>query len=324
MEKTQLLFKTKTKVDNKSIVNRLNKPVSNEILKKIESGVTLEDIDEMVKQGLPILKYHTQITIHGLFDDLTNNYIFGYKNVFQNKNRSIGVKYNAIDEEKRQRIDKRLGVLGFRYSRNSSSVTFSITEPVNEDNYTDVYNRLISIKNKIDLTLFYGGVYMYAGNLFGQKYLVLELVINAIYEKNIEPFLNKLGATKESVIESQKEHDAYWAEQKRKWEKEKADSDAKRKRQIDVHSEEIDWLKNNLKRVEKTNDLGVYIQRTFDYNDNLVFRVTMLYKNGRQKFPRINKTEFSTLKGALRHNPKKSYSDSVFKGKLTGFKINNK
>jgi hypothetical protein len=108
MENIEQIFIKESNFDSKSILNKLDKNIDKSILEQIESGVTLEFLNQLSNKGIPVLKYKTQITIHGLFPELTNNYFLGYKNIFQNKNKSIGVKYNAIDENKRGLIAERL------------------------------------------------------------------------------------------------------------------------------------------------------------------------------------------------------------------------
>jgi hypothetical protein len=101
MKKIETLF-TSDSYDKKNITNKSNVVISHEMLNKIETdGATYEILQEL---GTPVFKYWTQITIHGLFPELHKNWINGYKNLFQNKNLSIGVKYQAIDSLKKQTI----------------------------------------------------------------------------------------------------------------------------------------------------------------------------------------------------------------------------
>jgi hypothetical protein len=92
------IFSSDSGFDTPKKINRSEKIVDKEILDDIENGITLETLNEL---DLPIFKYTTQITIHGLFDKLTQQRIGGYKWIFQNKNKSIGIKWNAIDYEKK-------------------------------------------------------------------------------------------------------------------------------------------------------------------------------------------------------------------------------
>ncbi len=66
---------------------------------EIEKGVTIEKLASI---NVPVFAYQTQITIHGTLPDLQNNYVQNYKSIIKNQNGSIGVKYNAIDAEKKK------------------------------------------------------------------------------------------------------------------------------------------------------------------------------------------------------------------------------
>jgi hypothetical protein len=320
MEKIEVLFADSKEYDNKSILNKLNKPVNKDLLDKIEQGITIEDLESITLAGFPVLKYKTQITIHGLFPELNNSYIFGYKNIFQNKNKSIGIKYNAIDEDKRQRIAKRLKCLGFFYRRNSQGTEFNIMEMITPENFESVKSKLLTLKNKIDSNLFYGHSCLWVGQSFGVKYLCFDLYINAIYEQNIEPFLNKLGATIELLQAKEDQKRKEYEEYKQKYEAERLERDNKKRLSLESKAEQIKILEQYPK-VEKTNDPGMYILRQYDYNDNLIFKVVYIYLiKGKQK-PRWNYKEYITIQEALNHIPSENWSDSIYLGKLTGRKI---
>jgi hypothetical protein len=320
MERIETLFSDQSNFDNKSILNKLDKCIDQSILDRIERGITLEDIEMLTQAGIPILKYRTQITIHGLFPELSNNYIFGYKNIFQNKNKSIGVKYNAIDEDKRKRIAERLKILGFVYHRNSQGTNFEIINSVNQDNFNTIKNHLFDLKNKIDNTLFYGYCDIWRGQAFGINYLCLSLNINAIYEANVEPFLNKIGATMElynNYIE-QKE-----AEQKECYEqlkKDREEAEEKKKQSLANKTEELNILQQ-FPRIEKINEPGVYILRHYNYDNELIFRLVYIYMIKGKKKPRWNKKDFLTVNEALNYKPEIHWSDGIYSSKLTGYKI---
>jgi len=322
METTEVLFSTETSFDNKSILNKLNRPIDKSILDNIESGITLEDLNKITLSGVPVLKYKTQITIHGLFPELSNNYIFGYKNIFQNKNKSIGVKYNAIDEEKRQRIAKRLKNIGFHYCRNSQGTKFDIMEPINKDNFEEVKKRFLDLKNKIDISLFYGYCSIWVGEAWGCKYLCFDLYINAIYEKNIEPFLNKVGATVELYEAEQRKKEVEQAEYESKYKAERESNEAAKRASMASKSEQIQILEQ-YPRVEKTNEPGKYVLRSYNYDNELIFKVIHIYTvKGKQK-PRWNYKEFITVQEALNYQPPENWSDKIYTGRLSGYKISN-
>jgi len=143
--------------------------------------------------------------------------------------------------------------------------------------------------------------------------------INAIYEKNIETFLTKMGANKEFCEQKEQEQKDYYKAQELKYEQERKESKAKRDKQL----KEVDLSAlDKFKRIEKTNEPGTYIQRAFDRNDNLIFRVVYIYLPEGKKKPRWNKTEFNTLQEALDYKPKEStWGDSIFNGRITGWRI---
>lgn len=66
---------------------------------ELENGVTLERLDALC---VPVLRYATQITIHGKIGAFDENVRpGGYRAVFRNGNGSIGVRYSAIDAPKK-------------------------------------------------------------------------------------------------------------------------------------------------------------------------------------------------------------------------------
>ena len=318
METIETIFTSKDNFDHKSILNKLNKRIDQSILDQIEQGITIEQLEQFKK--IPILKYKTQITIHGLFPDLNNNYCFGYKNIFQNKNKSIGIKYTAIDELKRQYIAKRLKTIGFYYRRNSQGTEFNIMEIINKDNFETIKKRFLDLSKNIDQNLYFGHYSMYIGQSFGVKYLCFDLHINAIYQNNIELFLNKLGATNELLEIAENKKKLEEIEYNKRLEIERNERIKKQEESKLNKSKDIEILESYT-RVEKTNKPGMYILRTFDYNNELVFKVVYIYMlKGKQK-PRFNRTEYLTINDALNHKCMEHYSDSIYSSKLTGYLI---
>lgn len=72
MKVIESLFETGV-YDSKNILNKSDKVISQSVLENIESeGITSEILDTL---GVPVFKYKTQITIHGLFPELMVNYL---------------------------------------------------------------------------------------------------------------------------------------------------------------------------------------------------------------------------------------------------------
>ena len=66
---------------------------------ELENGVSIERLESL---NVPVLRYATQATIHGKLPSFNPSARpGGYKAIFQNGNGSIGVRYAAIDAEKK-------------------------------------------------------------------------------------------------------------------------------------------------------------------------------------------------------------------------------
>lgn len=70
----------------------------------LEKGVTLEQLESL---NVPVLRYATQLTIHGKLPSFNPAARpGGYRSIFRNANGSVGVKYPAVDLEKKLLIER--------------------------------------------------------------------------------------------------------------------------------------------------------------------------------------------------------------------------
>ena len=217
------IFLKNGKSDNKHILNTCSKVIEQSFLDKIEKqGITSEQIIEMTNKGIDIYKYQTQITIHGIFPELINNYLYSYKYLFQNKNKSIGIKYNAIDIEKKLKIAKYSSISGWAKYHNSSE--FSIFKQKRIDNneqYQSVLIEYNDIANRINKDLFFGRIYIYTGNAFGSIYLVINIELNAILDMNMNALIEQINNEQIDILtEKIREKDELQRIEKEKREKE--------------------------------------------------------------------------------------------------------
>lgn len=217
MNITETLFETGN-WDSKNITNKSDKVISKELLDQIETeGVTSEVLDTI---KVPVFKYKTQITIHGLFPKLENNYLMGYKNLFQNKNLSIGVKYNAVDAKNKSEIYKILKHLGWTIQI-SSYDWFAYKK---SEEFTTVKERdaLLPVMKAhiagVNPKLYFGSSSVFIiQTMFGFQ-LIAAINVNAIYQKNIEQFISELvGLPYEKVHQFVEEKIAKEAEERRVW-----------------------------------------------------------------------------------------------------------
>ena len=215
--------------DHKNITNKCNQKVDQKYLDIIEAqGATFELLETI---GVPVFKYQTQITIHGLFSELNNNRIGGYYNIFQNKNLSIGVKYTAIDRLKKERIFKILRALyGWNIENNSSDYCayFWSSRFDTKEKYLELLPQFNEIAAKINTSLFFGGsgVELVKG-MFGY-YIRVALHIGSISEVNVNELI--LGITGKSEAGCMAEIEVN--EQKEREERERAQQEREREAAI--------------------------------------------------------------------------------------------
>ena len=67
------LFDKSYNYDKKHKINTTDKKLPESIIKTINKGVTIEQLDLLISRGFNIYKYATQIAIHGKCDILSEN-----------------------------------------------------------------------------------------------------------------------------------------------------------------------------------------------------------------------------------------------------------
>ena len=186
MKKTEIIFNNDFKYDKKNKLNRSNKIIPIELINSIEKiGITSEQLDDI---NIPIFKYKTQITIHGLPERQIKEKLHGYKRIVNNLNKSIGIKYNAIDLEKKRYIYKVNSITPDKYFRIDYNKSTLIKQTLIKDKYhldqtiKEYKERISTIK--INCT-FYGNFNCYIAKSFIGIYAILEIDINAIYQNQI-------------------------------------------------------------------------------------------------------------------------------------------
>jgi len=105
-------------------LNRSAQKLSSDYIEAIEGGTITSEM--ISKIPLPIFIYKTCITIHGNLPDIERTRIGGYKNIIQNANGSLEIRYSAIDYD----IKKQLSILlqGVYSSQQTSSTGIYFTK----------------------------------------------------------------------------------------------------------------------------------------------------------------------------------------------------
>lgn len=236
--------------DQKHKINTTPKKVPATALREIENGCSMETLNELLKNEFDIYKYRTQITIHGQFPDVTTTRIGGYANLIQNGNGSIGVRWNAIDYEKKKELFRTLKIVdGWSIEHNSQNFSiFKMKRLPNatSDNaewqkeYTAIVDEYKKKADSIDKSLFLGNVRCYrAMGGWGIQFIVLEVNVLCFPIENMQKLKENISGKSVQEIEAKmKEHE----EEKRKREKEVDDwwEEVKRKeRELEEKTEKM-------------------------------------------------------------------------------------
>ena len=198
---TERLFTAESRTDSKHILNTCQREVPQTLLDRVEQGCTLETLEELTRKKFDVFKYQTQITIHGLFPALGTRRVGCYVNLTQNKNKSIGVRYTAIDHEKKERLYDRLAMAaGWRVHEDSSAFFAYRCEKLPKDGQAamEVYKRYKAEAERMDTSLFVGRVDCFLAQepWGGGLWVYLELHVRCFYEKDFAAlFENVSGMT---------------------------------------------------------------------------------------------------------------------------------
>ena len=238
------IFSIDSNFDSKHINNLApNTPIPDSLIETINKGITLEQLDEVAH--LPICHYKTQITIHGVCDKIKSNKVYGYAALVINSNKSLGVRWLAIDLRKKGRIADYVGCYDWRTYSDSQVYCYVRRFKYTKDNKDEVYNRVIQFVKSIDQSLFYGYIDVLQHEYRFSTDYDFEVVIylQGIYEKNIRPFLEQVCADNwENIEKAHAEFEQRMEEARREREKEE---EAREERAKKAKEEYEQWVKDN-------------------------------------------------------------------------------
>ena len=303
-KKTKELF-SRSMSDTRKTINRSEKIIPEEILREIEEkGVTCERLETL---NVPVFYYMTQITIHGQFPEIMRTQAAtGYKSIFQNKNMSIGVKYIAIDIKKKKTIFRLINQYknfpnssgSWRFIINSSrcymkkAIRVRSAEEYQKE-LNEVKNELSGLlengdKNnkqtnmKFKSNLFIGGINIFLGvDAYGGVYLIADINISSIPEKNIDRFLELFLKDNIKNIREIARKNNEIRETKLKREREEFD------RRFNQRIEKTKKMKKEFSDFMESN--GFVFKKGIKNRDGLVFIVHKLNDGLDRHLPRITK-----------------------------------
>jgi hypothetical protein len=271
-QKIEKVFSTSENFDKKNKINRSSKKVNQSTLDAIENGITIEQLETLCK-GIPIYKYKTQITIHGLFPELQNSYINRYKCLIQNKNLSIGVRYQAIDSAKKSLIREYASHAGYACHYNSVENYIYLSVAINDkQDYAEKLIEYKKLEKGLSDSLFYGYKQVYLAKIpFIGNFLVFRVDLYAIYEANIPAFIQAI--TGKTVVELDAEIDLKY----KKLEESNKRYEAKRKNE---HEQSKAKLQVEIENLKKTGQVLTEYPKTGNFT---LFYLKMNYKNEPEK-----------------------------------------
>ena len=228
--KIQDLFEKVSVYDSKHIKNLSKKKVPQQLLEAVENGCSYETLLQLAK-GYPICKYQTQITVHGIFNDLGTRRVGAYVNLCKNKNQSLGIRWSAIDYKKKNELFTQICTVDWAWNIVKNSQQFYLEQMVRVKDQ-DEYDRTLAVfKQKaasIDTSLFTGSVSAYGMmDVWGRVYVVLNVVVNCFPLQNMQKITENitgkdaafissaLEIEKEKRIKQKKEHEERMQEYER-------------------------------------------------------------------------------------------------------------
>lgn len=209
--------------DKKHKLNLARRSVPESILREVENGCTIETL-ERIAADFPICKYKTQITIHGKFPPLLIDRIGGYKNLVRNKNKSVGVRWSAIDHEKRARLFRIAHICAdWGIVENSTAFFLEKYEVVRSQEELDAtLQKYRAEAERINAaqSLFKGGCDILKASYWGRVYIILRLTINSFYERDFDALSRAIcGMDQETIWHTVKAHEEKRRAENEEWER---------------------------------------------------------------------------------------------------------
>ena len=197
-------------------LNRSSKKITEDILNEIEEGNISSLTIKNISLSFPVFVYKTCLTIHGNMPEISRTRIGGYKNLIQNKNGSLEIRYSAIDYKQKKLISQYLKNSEYNSMENSQTGIYFIKTKRTEDKAEaiKILNELKLEAENFNITGLKAKLNVTGYNYFGRYYLslyVMPLIIEAeplhIAAKlsNLEPsyILEKYNKEQQEIRERQ-------------------------------------------------------------------------------------------------------------------------
>lgn len=244
-------------------------------LSELESGVTIERLESL---KVPVYQYGGQITIHGIFPDMTNDIrVNGYKSLLFNGNKSLGVKYVAIDSAKKKLLQES------NHFRNKELYHWSIHIDSSGCEAWFISmdkNAIIEVYKNTPDNLYIGS--KRAAALFPAGYAVI-INIGAIYEVNLWQLINALtGIKNEAELNQFKEIERIKDEsESAKYKAEREAAETKRQAEMIKARSEFKPPDNWKPFIGPITEAGMYAQIADSFSHGICLFVYKVKKHGK-------------------------------------------
>lgn len=237
------LFKKSSSYDKKHIKNLSTKKVPVALLQAVEKGCSIETLEKLAK-GFPICKYQTQITVHGIFDDPHTRCVGFYVNLTKNKNQSLGIRWTAIDHEKKEKLFRFIKLMDNEWQIKEDSSSFYMCKMVrvsSQEALQKAQERYQAEVERIDTSLFTGSANVFKlEGLWGIVYVGLALTIQCFPEGRLWQIAENITGKKKAEIlaaeaakiaeekKREEEREAEWKKRREEADREHASYEARR------------------------------------------------------------------------------------------------
>lgn len=174
--------------DTPKKLNRSSENVPSAFIEKIEAGeASSADIKELQKT-LPIFTYQSCLTIHGNLPQIGRTRIGGYKNVIQNKNGSLEIRWSAIDYQAKKEIRNYLRFADMWNAQENSTngIYFEKSERVNSIHEArELLAKRRAEAEKMNISGLTAKIFVTGWAYFGLYYIVLTVLPYSVTEKPI-------------------------------------------------------------------------------------------------------------------------------------------
>lgn len=261
-------------------LNRSQKAIPQQFIDKIESGECNSADIENLQKIVPVFVYKTCLTIHGNFPDINRTHIGYYKNIIQNQNGSLEIRWSAIDNHKKKLIAKYIREhLSFNTREDSThGIYFEKSETANEkEKAIEILRQYRKEAEKMSIPGMMAKYFVSGYSYFGRYYIYLTIMP---YQVTGSPLFIASKLTGESESNILEQYNLKEEEQRKYAEDIKKRSQEATEKKEKAHAEALIGIKH-LKEVSIQPIVGsIYIKPVVDNAYRPCYRIFRISEKG--------------------------------------------